>query len=79
MRLCSKAFASVALVLAAGILPISSSADGPKEVTDARPIPVDRGAAETWQLLKKLHTRASLLMIVAHPDDEDGGTDPQDH
>src|SRR6202012_1220272 len=25
------------------------------------------------QLLKKLRTRASLLMIVAHPDDEDGG------
>src|SRR5580698_95101 len=74
MQLCSKAFASVALVLAAGMLPISSSADEPKEVTDARPIPVDRGAAETWQLLKKLHTRASLLMIVAHPDDEDGGT-----
>src|ERR1700753_1582522 len=74
MGLCSKAFASVALALATGMLPISSSADGPKEVTDARPIPVDRGAAETWQLLKKLHTRASLLMIVAHPDDEDGGT-----
>lgn len=74
MRLCSKAFASIALTLAVGILPSSSSADGPREVTDARPIPVDRGAAETWQLLKKLHTRASLLMIVAHPDDEDGGT-----
>ncbi|HZY72385.1 MAG TPA: PIG-L family deacetylase [Edaphobacter sp.] len=45
-----------------------------KPVVDARPIPVDRGAAETWQMLKKLHTRASLLMIVAHPDDEDGAT-----
>ena len=45
-----------------------------KPIADARPIPVDRGAAETWQLLKKLHTRASLLMIVAHPDDEDGAT-----
>ncbi|MEO6910369.1 MAG: PIG-L family deacetylase, partial [Edaphobacter sp.] len=45
-----------------------------KPVVDARPISMDRGAAETWQLLKKLHTRASLLMIVAHPDDEDGGT-----
>jgi LmbE family N-acetylglucosaminyl deacetylase len=49
-------------------------ADGPRETTDATAIPVDRGAAETWQLLKKLHTRASVLMIVAHPDDEDGGT-----
>ena len=45
-----------------------------KAVDDARPIPVDRGAAATWLALKKLHTRASLLMIVAHPDDEDGAT-----
>ena len=43
-------------------------------VADARPIPIDRGAPETWRLLKELHTRASLLMIVAHPDDEDGAT-----
>lgn len=39
----------------------------------ARPLPVDRGAAAVWQTLLKLHTRASLLMITAHPDDEDGG------
>lgn len=36
-------------------------------------IPANRGAAAVWQSLKKLHTRASLLMITAHPDDEDGG------
>ncbi len=36
-------------------------------------IPPDRGAAAVWQGLKKLHTRASLIMITAHPDDEDGG------
>src|SRR5262249_21240439 len=30
-------------------------------------------AAAVWQSLKKLHTRASLIMITAHPDDEDGG------
>ena len=41
---------------------------------DALPIPPDRGAAAAWQAIKKLHTRASVLMIVAHPDDEDGGT-----
>src|ERR1700743_2794970 len=45
-----------------------------KPIDDARPIAVDRGAAATWLALKKLHTRASLLMIVAHPDDEDGAT-----
>jgi len=34
---------------------------------------MDRGAAAVWQSLQKLHTRASLLMVTAHPDDEDGG------
>ena len=36
-------------------------------------LPVNSGAAAVWQSLKKLHTRASLIMITAHPDDEDGG------
>lgn len=35
--------------------------------------PANRGAAAVWQSLKRLHTRASLIMITAHPDDEDGG------
>lgn len=39
---------------------------------NARAIPQNRGAAQAWQALKRLHTRASILMIVAHPDDEDG-------
>jgi LmbE family N-acetylglucosaminyl deacetylase len=38
-----------------------------------RPIELDRGSAALWQSLLKLHTRASLIMIDAHPDDEDGG------
>src|ERR1700722_18146028 len=33
----------------------------------------NHGAAAVWQSLKKLHTCASLIMISAHPDDEDGG------
>src|SRR6185312_5756503 len=40
---------------------------------DSRQLPMDRGAAAVWQSLQKLHTRASLLMVTAHPDDEDGG------
>jgi LmbE family N-acetylglucosaminyl deacetylase len=40
---------------------------------DARPLEIDRGAAGLWQTLLKLHTRASVLMLTAHPDDEDGG------
>jgi len=47
------------------------SARGP--VADASPLDIDRGAAGVWQLLLKLRTRASLLMVTAHPDDEDGG------
>jgi LmbE family N-acetylglucosaminyl deacetylase len=39
----------------------------------AQPLPFDRGAAALWQSLQKLHTRTSLLMVTAHPDDEDGG------
>ncbi|WP_348268853.1 PIG-L family deacetylase [Edaphobacter paludis] len=39
----------------------------------ADPLPVNGGATALQQTLKKLSTRASLLMIVAHPDDEDGG------
>ena len=39
----------------------------------AEEIPANRGAAALWQCLQKLQTRASLLMITAHPDDEDGG------
>ncbi|HEV2176431.1 MAG TPA: PIG-L family deacetylase [Terriglobia bacterium] len=39
----------------------------------ARPLLFDRGSAALWQTLKKLHTRASLIMFTAHPDDEDGG------
>ncbi|MBV8629520.1 MAG: PIG-L family deacetylase [Silvibacterium sp.] len=40
---------------------------------DAQMLPQDRGADGLAQTLKKLHTWASLMMIVAHPDDEDGG------
>ena len=38
----------------------------------ALPLPEDRGAAALEQSLRRLSTTASLMMIVAHPDDEDG-------
>ncbi len=41
---------------------------------DARAIAENRGAAALSVALEKLHTRASMLMITAHPDDEDGAT-----
>src|SRR5579862_3832773 len=51
-------------------LPYSTSVQ--PSVVD-REIAVNRGSPALWQSLKKLHTRASLIMITAHPDDEDGG------
>jgi LmbE family N-acetylglucosaminyl deacetylase len=38
----------------------------------ALPLPEDRGQAGLEQALKRLSTTASVMMIVAHPDDEDG-------
>ncbi len=40
---------------------------------DSMPVDLNRGAAGLSRRLAALRTRASLLMIVAHPDDEDGG------
>jgi LmbE family N-acetylglucosaminyl deacetylase len=44
----------------------------PEPAVEALPIPEDRGAADLEQTLKRLGTTASVLIIVAHPDDEDG-------
>jgi LmbE family N-acetylglucosaminyl deacetylase len=68
------AAAALVLVSLAGRL----TAQAPRAVTvrpevRQRPIGIDRGAAGLWQSLLKLHTRASLIMFTAHPDDEDGG------
>jgi LmbE family N-acetylglucosaminyl deacetylase len=41
--------------------------------TDGHELPIDQGSLGLAQLLRKLNTRASILNIVAHPDDEDGG------
>ncbi|MGB8258937.1 MAG: PIG-L family deacetylase, partial [Terracidiphilus sp.] len=38
----------------------------------ALPLPEDRGAAGLEQACRRLQTTASVMMIVAHPDDEDG-------
>ena len=66
-----------ALVLLIGFFPSQLLAQPPWAVSirpeiRERPIQIDRGAAALWQSLLKLHTRASMIMIDAHPDDEDG-------
>jgi LmbE family N-acetylglucosaminyl deacetylase len=68
----------IAMLLAAAGAPMLL-ADGPcltqgSEREDAQSIPENRGAAALTVALRQLHTRASMLMIVAHPDDEDGAT-----
>jgi LmbE family N-acetylglucosaminyl deacetylase len=73
--------AEVAMALATLIAVRSSSAQTPVsepmklrvDAPYAQPLPYDRGAAGLAQSLRNLHTRASLIQINAHPDDEDGG------
>src|SRR5271156_6853837 len=60
---------SAAPVLRAQIPAATSIAATP----DYQPLRVDRGSGALQQSLRKLRTRASLMTIVAHPDDEDGG------
>lgn len=44
------------------------------EREDEGAIPENRGASALSVALQQLHTRASMIMIDAHPDDEDGAT-----
>ncbi|HEY3938936.1 MAG TPA: PIG-L family deacetylase [Bryobacteraceae bacterium] len=60
----------LAVTCALAQLPYSSSI---QPTASAQEVPMNRGSAALWQSLKKLHTRASLIMVTAHPDDEDGG------
>ncbi len=62
------------LALACITIPAFGQSPGtPEPNPNARQIAVNRGAAALWQILRELHTRASLIMFTAHPDDEDGG------
>jgi len=83
MFLTEKAFRTSVYLASAGVIaasvgPLAARAqqgDGlPRtEATSiAIPIAEDRGEAQLEQTLKRLGTTASLLVIVAHPDDEDG-------
>jgi LmbE family N-acetylglucosaminyl deacetylase len=66
--------AALAILFRSGpVIAQSPNAVSAKAIASAEPLAFDRGAAALWQSLLKLHTRASLLMVTAHPDDEDGG------
>ena len=64
------------LILSAGIW-ASSRADSARDAaqinSNAMPIDLDRGASGLTRYLAAIRTRASMLMVTAHPDDEDGG------
>src|ERR1017187_8381494 len=62
------------LVLLWGVVS-AQTADAPARApsADALQADVDRGAAGLTRWLHALKTRASLMMVTAHPDDEDGG------
>jgi LmbE family N-acetylglucosaminyl deacetylase len=69
--------ASLILVGASSLRLIAQSADPAvlptrEPATIALPIAEDRGVAQLQQALRRLRTTASVMMIVAHPDDEDG-------
>ncbi len=68
--------AALATVLVAGVWASSTPQQAEQAARikpDAMPIDLDRGAAGLSQALAALRTRASILMVTAHPDDEDGG------
>jgi LmbE family N-acetylglucosaminyl deacetylase len=62
-----------ATIALAGLLLAQSPQLPAQPETDATPIDVDRGTAGLDRWLRALSTRASILMVTAHPDDEDGG------
>src|SRR3984885_14095169 len=78
MTFCRTPSQALALIAAIVVTAAPLSAQTPiassiAATPDYQPLRVDRGAAALQQSLRKLGTRASVMMIVAHPDDEDGG------
>jgi len=67
------ALASLLLLCPLTVQAQSPAASDRAPMVEAQPLPFDSGAAALWQSLQKLHTRASLVMVTAHADDEDGG------
>jgi LmbE family N-acetylglucosaminyl deacetylase len=68
---CAAVVASMLVLRSEAQAPCASQ--GPAR-QDAWPIAENRGVAALDVALQQLHTRASILMITAHPDDEDGAT-----
>jgi LmbE family N-acetylglucosaminyl deacetylase len=77
---CSREFSRAAALSLAGALCTGTlgAQVAPRQTriaatASAQTLPQDRGADGLAQTLRKLKTWGSMMMIVAHPDDEDGG------
>src|SRR5260370_18097665 len=66
-------FVGLSIVLAPALYAQTPYDSSIKASTEDRELPINRGSVAVWPRLKKLRTRASLIMVTAHPDDEDGG------
>lgn len=75
--ICSGLFTSILLAVSGTHCAVAQAPDpsaiAPSEPTSvALPLPEDRGQNSLEQTVRRLRTTASVMMIVAHPDDEDG-------
>ena len=69
---CAKSALLFTLLGSLGAAPLSGQ-DAPRYLSGAaEPIEINRGSVALYQDLQKLKTRASIILVVAHPDDEDG-------
>jgi LmbE family N-acetylglucosaminyl deacetylase len=50
-----------------------AGAASPASPVDTQAPAINRGSVQLWEDLQRLHTWASVMMMTAHPDDEDGG------
>jgi len=68
---------TIACCLAQTSIPAPATADSPAKPADAQsyldPLPQDTGTAGLKQELRRLQNTGRLMMVTAHPDDEDGG------
>src|SRR5438270_5773667 len=64
---------SVCFAQTPGSRPETPRADAPSVQSYLDPLPQDSGVAGLKQQLRRLQTTGRLMMVVAHPDDEDGG------
>ena len=71
----SSVFLAIAIAFGSVWLAPSRAAilDGQADASYALKIDLDRGAPGLARWLTAIRTRASILMVTAHPDDEDGG------